>query len=187
MKKNNKGFFLAEAIVMIALVTTVMAYVYPNVSKLYEEFKLQTKVYDQIQDIYSLKYIYEKEFALYKVNPNNSQLFNETKFNCSGKNLPGQKKISNLINLNFASSYIDIYDPNKGQLKNLYIVSYMKNGYSGTDYNFKKYLNRMKKTNNDPSAYRLIGVFSDGSITRYSSIKIDNPNPTRECNLGESF
>ena len=36
---NNKGFFLAETIVIIALVTTIMAFVYPNVSKLFENYK----------------------------------------------------------------------------------------------------------------------------------------------------
>ena len=58
MKKNNKGFFLAETIVIIALVTTVMAFVYPNVAKLYENYKNKASYYDQTQDIYTLKTVY---------------------------------------------------------------------------------------------------------------------------------
>ena len=48
----------------------------------------------------------------------------------------------------------------------------------------------MKKTTYDSSSYRLIGVFeeedNEGNPTevRYASIKIDNPNPDRNCNLG---
>ena len=57
MKKNNKGFFLAETIVMIALVTSIMAFVYPNVSKLYENYKDRVVYYDQTEDIYKLKYV----------------------------------------------------------------------------------------------------------------------------------
>ena len=55
MKKNNKGFFLAETIVVIALVTTVMAFVYPNVTKLYDNYVNRTKYYDQTEDLYTLK------------------------------------------------------------------------------------------------------------------------------------
>ena len=59
MKKNNKGFFLAETIVVIALVTTVMAFVYPNVTKLYENYKNRANYYDQTEDLYALKAVYE--------------------------------------------------------------------------------------------------------------------------------
>ena len=59
MKKNNKGFFLAETIVVIALVTTVMAFVYPNVSKLNENYKNRTKYYDQTEDLYALEAVYD--------------------------------------------------------------------------------------------------------------------------------
>ena len=51
MKKNNKGFFLAETIVVLALVTTVIAFVYPNVSKLYENYNTRIKYYDQTEDL----------------------------------------------------------------------------------------------------------------------------------------
>ena len=56
---NNKGFFLAETIVIIALVTTIMAFVYPNVSKLYENYKNRVKYYDQPEDLYALRAIYD--------------------------------------------------------------------------------------------------------------------------------
>ncbi len=69
-------------------------------------------------------------------------------------------------------------------LKNLYVASYMAN-LSDSNYNFNKYLKRLRKSTNDPSAYRLIGIFEENNETRYASIKIDNPNPNRKSNLGE--
>ena len=55
MKKNNRGFFLVEAIVIIALVTIIMAYVYPNVAKLYENYENRAKYYDQTEDLFLLR------------------------------------------------------------------------------------------------------------------------------------
>ena len=59
MRKNKNGFFLAETIIMIALVTTVVAFLYPNVSKLYENYNNRVNYYDQVQDIYVLRAIEE--------------------------------------------------------------------------------------------------------------------------------
>ena len=76
------------------------------------------------------------------------------------------------------------YVPRIGGIDQLYITSYMTN-LSSSNYNFNKYLKRMKKTTNDKPAYRLIGVFTSGSETRYASIKVENPNANRSsCNLG---
>ena len=52
MKKNNKGFFLVEAIVVITLVTSVLAFVYPSLSNIYDTFNNQAKYYDQTKDLY---------------------------------------------------------------------------------------------------------------------------------------
>ena len=52
--KNNKGFFLVEAIVIISLVTIVMAFVYPNISKLYQNYTNASTIYDQTEYIYFL-------------------------------------------------------------------------------------------------------------------------------------
>ena len=192
MKKNDKGFFLAETIVVIALVTTVMAFVYPNVSKLNENYKNRTKYYDQTEDLYALKAIYdmmenfdsEKKYTYTE----NSEAYNLNKFDvhitfcndADNKCTPdsrGTKKI------------VSKYDITRDEFKingliNLYVASYMAN-LSDSNYNFNKYLKRLKKTTNDPSAYRLIGVFKENNETRYASIKIDNPNPNRTNNLGE--
>ena len=58
-KSNNKGYFLAETIVVIALVTSVMAYVFPNVTKVYDNYNNRSKHYDQTEDVYLLKAIAE--------------------------------------------------------------------------------------------------------------------------------
>lgn len=184
MKKNNKGFFLAETIVVIALVTTVMAFVYPNVSKLNENYNNRTKYYDQTEDLYALKAIYDAmEYTESgKTYTENSEVYNLNKFDVYITDIytpdsRGTKKIDSKYDITSVEFKIN-------GLKNLYIASYMAD-LSDDNYNFNKYLKRLKKTTNDPSAYRLIGVFEDGEERRYASIKIDNPNPHRNKNLGE--
>lgn len=168
MKKNNKGFFLAETIVVIALVTTVMAFVYPNVTKLYENYKNRANYYDQTEDLYALKAVYEANKGII------DNKTNGTSTGCSVDELGG-KNISDLE---------EITGTNKPTiLDKLYISSYMSN-LSSDNYNFNKYLKRIKKTTYDSASYRLIGIFKIGSETRYASIKIDNPNSDRHCNLG---
>ena len=168
MKKNNKGFFLAETIVVIALVTTVMAFVYPNITKLYENYKNRANYYDQTEDLYALKAVYEgNKYAI-------DTLTQGTYTGCSEEELGG-KYISNLIGITVTNK--------PGILKELYISSYMSN-LSSDNYNFNKYLKRLKKTNYDSAAYSLIGVFEEVTEIRYASIKVDNPNPNRNCKLG---
>lgn len=166
MKKNNKGFFLAETIVVIALVTTVMAFVFPNVTKLYENYKNRANYYDQTEDLYVLRAYSE----LYS-----NQIQKYTKGTCDGNTEVGVKVLDDLKPISTSNDF--------GNLKNLYITSYMSSP-SSSNYNFNRYLKRIKKTTYDSASYRLIGVFEDGSTTRYASIKIENPNPNRHCNLG---
>ena len=171
MKKNNKGFFLAETIVMIALITTVMAFVYPNVAKLYENYKNKASYYDQTEDIYTLKaiseYLLEAEM-LNTLTDNGCKEFD-------GKELDG-KELDGMEEINDQNIKI-------GGLEKIYITGYIEKP-SSNDYEFNKYLNRMKKTTYDTASYRLIGVFKKGEETRYASIKVDNPSPSRNCNLG---
>ncbi len=168
MKKNNKGFFLAETIVIIALVTTVMAFVYPNVAKLYENYRNKTFYYDQTEDIYTLKAVYD--YLLNETDEINENLTDEN-------NNLGCKIFDNEIK--------PISDANLkiGDLQELYITGYMTR-LSVDDYEFNKYLSRMKKTTYDTTSYRLIGKFENNEVVRYASIKIENPNPYRSCNLG---
>lgn len=190
MKKNNKGFFLAETIVVIALVTTIMAFVYPNVSKLNENYKNRTKYYDQTEDLYTLEAVYDSMRATNYPQTNYMESNVKTDLNVfdfyvTDQNIPnsrGTKKIglTNIENIGLfgANGINGLYE--------LYIASYMENlSDPNHNYNFNKYLKRLKKTTNDPSAYRLIGVFNENNETRYASIKIDNPNPNRTSNLGE--
>lgn len=195
MKKNNKGFFLAETIVVIALVTTVMAFVYPNVSKLNENYNNRTKYYDQTEDLYALKAIYDAMEHSYSEKTytytENSEAYNLNKFDeyitfCNdvdNKCTPDSRgtKTFGLTGITDIESF-GAKDING--LKNLYVASYMAN-LSDSNYNFNKYLKRLRKSTNDPSAYRLIGIFKENNETRYASIKIDNPNPNRTSNLGE--
>ena len=161
--KNNKGFFLAETIVMIALVTTIMAFVYPNVSKLYENYKNRVMYYDQTEDLYALRAVYE----IHK-DEIDEKTINNGVIGCNYS--LGMTKIDGITEIN--------------ELEEIYIASYMSNLSDTTNFNFNRYLKRIKKSTNDQSAYRLVGVFGVDGKTRYASIKIDNPNPTRNCTNG---
>lgn len=153
MKKNNKGFFLIEAVVVITLITVVMAYVYPNLAKLYDNFENRSKYYDQTEDLYELKAYYEEHKNDITCDPN-----------------------TNITRLTI-NSY------NDKNLEELYISGYVKSN-SDSDYNFNKYLKRMKINTNDSNACRLIGIFEkpllkpdgtkDGTKTykTYASIKV---------------
>ena len=153
VKTNNKGFFMAEAIVMIALVTTVMAFVYPNVTKLYENYKNRTLYYDQTEDIYALKAVYPvlTDKIVYVIE---------------------NKDTNTLIDIDLDESFDNI------NLKEIYITKYMTDftNSNNDDYDFYRYLRRMKKSTYDKSAYRLIGKFKKNDKVTYASIKIDNPN-----------
>lgn len=188
MKKNNKGFFLAETIVVIALVTTVMAFVYPNVSKLNENYNNRTKYYDQTEDLYALEAVYDameqsdsgekymESGVYYNLNNFDIHITKVEEHDSRGTIKLGLTEITNIGS--FGATGIN-------GLNKLYIASYMES-LSDSNYNFNKYLKRLRKSTNDPSAYRLIGIFKENNETRYASIKIDNPNPNRTSNLGET-
>lgn len=167
MKNKNMGFFLAETIVMIALVTSVMAFVFPNISKLYINFENKVKYYDQPEDIYYLMAYYQA----------NSSYINE-KTRGGIKNEIGAKKIVGLDE----EGEVEVFEN-----KTIYIANYMGNYNSENDFNFNRYLKRLKKTTSDYSSYRIIGIFNDNGQERFASIKIENPNKNRNSNLGEKY
>ena len=182
MKNKNKGFFLAETIVVLSLVTTIVVFVSANVPNLYKNYKLQIESYDQIEDIYLLKAIYEA---------NKGAINDATSVTCPGASgeppAPGQKNYDKNNNmdkltssLTYPSDYLDSLNNFKGEI---YLTGYLTDP-SSTDYNFNKYLKRLKKTSAHKTDYRLIAVLNNGTKTTYASIKIDNPNPIRSCNLG---
>lgn len=191
MKKNDKGFFLAETIVVIALVTTVMAFVYPNVSKLNENYNNRTKYYDQTEDLYTLEAVYDSMKATNSNVTNYKESGVQTNLNMFDRQItdPNIENSRGAIKIDL-TKITDIGSfgaTGINGLSELYVASYMANlNNTNYNYNFNKYLKRLRKTTNDPSAYRLIGVFKgDNNKTRYASIKIDNPNPNRTSNLGE--
>lgn len=153
MKKNNKGFFLPEAIVVISLVTAVMAFVYPNLAKLYENFENRVKYYDQPEDLYVLKALYDSK----KI----------TISDCKSKTI--LEKDSNINFSNVSAS----------GLEKIYIGNYTNRDVSSNvSYNFKRYLNRMKISTNDSSSCRIVGIFKVDDKERYASIKVDSNTQT---------
>lgn len=160
MKKDSRGFFLAETIVVISLVTIVIAFMYPNISKLYDNYKKAAYTYDQTKDIYLLKAIYEKYGEDLKQG-NQSLIYDS-----------GDKKAPTIkgLNDNFIITNSKIED-----IKKIYVVGYMEDNISSDNYNFNKYLKRMRKSVYSPKSYRLIGVLksSDDDNYRFASIKMD--------------
>lgn len=189
MKKNNKGFFLAETIVVLALVTTVVVFVSANVPNLYKNYKLQIESYDRTEDIYLLKAIYEA---------NKRAIDGITDVKCNGTDVvsyAGQKiygsgTTGDIKNDSYAtklvSPTITLSLPSDYSSSSFYLTGYLTS-LSDDDYNFNKYLKRIKKTSNFKTDYRLIGVLkkSGSTETTYASIRIENPNPLRMCNLGD--
>ncbi len=204
MKKNDKGFFLAETIVVLALVTTVIAFVYPNVSKLYENYNTRIKYYDQTEDLLLLQEVYES----YKDDIKSANVAKKSgtetaycghNYKNDGNSADGQYEIETFITTrqslaNSYSSYMKY--ANIGDLKAVYITNYMGNPRYTKLYGLNRYLKRLRKSSNDTTSYRLIGLFRkcSGSDTcddnpnatnvieeRYASIKIDNPF-SRMCN-----
>ena len=166
MKKNNKGFFLAETIVVIALVTTVMAFVYPNVSKLNENYNNRTKYYDQTEDLYALKAIYDamEHTDSGKTYTENSEVYNLNKFdvhitvwNDADNKYTPDSRGTKTLDLTEITDIGSFGATGINGLKNLYVASYMAN-LSDSNYNFNKYLKRLRKSTKDPSAYRLNGI-----------------------------
>lgn len=184
MKKNNKGFFLAETIVVLALVTTVVVFVSANVPNLYKNYKLQIESYDRTEDIYLLKAIYEA---------NKNAIDNATKGNCDEevKEEIGQKRYEDTGDLTSSSAATKLVSLNlptgyKSD-SSFYLTGYLTTLSDTNDYNFNKYLKRIKKTSNFKADYRLIGKLVNGGKTTYASIRIENPDTlgNRGCNLGE--
>lgn len=184
MKKNNKGFFLAETIVVLALVTTVVVFVSANVPNLYKNYKLQIESYDRTEDIYLLKAI-EKA--------NEDKIKDATKGDCSGVRvigakpyndgaLPTSEGYSNGTGYYFDNNNLNL--PTGYSSSKFYLTSYLVTPSVSGDYDFNKYLKRVRKTSNFQTDYRLIGKLVNGGKTTYASIRIDNPNPDRGCNLG---
>lgn len=222
-KSNNKGYFLAETIVVIALVTSVMAYVFPNVTKVYDNYNNRSKYYDQTEDVYLLKAIAEYYESLtgsitlnndknvtvsymgyltfyfgnvsdgydietYPDNTGAGCLSLNDKVEINSYGIPtgaktGFNSSESLVNFKNSDKYLTT---GNYKLTSLYVTNYLSTPTTD-DYNFNKYLNRLKKNTSDSSSYRLIGVFSNGNNTRYASVKVDNPNPKRNCNLGGSL
>lgn len=150
-KKNNKGFFLAETIVVVALITIVMAFVYPNVAHLYDNYDKRANYYDQIQDLYALEAIYNAR----------SNQFCKVASSVTGAN--SKQTVDANININDVDA--------------LYLTKYITSA-TDDDYEFNKYLSRLRKTTFDNKAYRLIGIFKgedengNEKKPRYASIKI---------------
>ena len=124
-----------------------MAFVYPNVAKLYDNYSKRANYYDQIEDLFALQTISESK---------REQFCRNAKNVIDDKSKIPVKPTGLTIN----------------GLQELYLTKYITN-VTDDDYDFNKYLTRLRKTTFDNKAYRLIGVFKkDGEKARYASIKI---------------
>lgn len=186
MKKNNKGFFLAETIVVLALVTTVVVFVSANVPNLYKNYKLQIESYDRTEDIYLLKAIYEAnkitidDATKAKCNDSDTSEYEGQKKYSDG-NVPTDTTTTNATKLSLSNLPTDY-----SSSSSFYLTGYLTTLKEG-EFNFNKYLKRVRKTSNFQTDYRLIGKLVKDGKTTYASIRIENPDTlgNRGCNLGE--
>ena len=162
--KKNKGFFLAETIIVLALVTTAIAFVLPNVTKLYENYLNVTKLYDQVEDLYALKAIAGTDKFINVVMP--MITLDNGKEWC--KNM-GNGDISSMPQITTEFSALQ----SLLGFNELYVANYLSS-LKSAEPEFNRYLKRLKKTSYDSTSYRLIGKFIEGTETRYASIKIPN-------------
>lgn len=192
MKKNKNGFFLAETIIVIALVTIIMVFVYPNIVKISNSNSKKVNFYNQIEDIYALELFYDY-LNLNKDDNGNTKLVNVINNGCNPIN--NFNEILN-DNMNFKDNYnaLTNYD-----IEYVFITDYLSNtSYSNSNVNtsitlpyrdFNKYLRSIPKETYANNDYRIIGVFKEEGTNnlRYSSIRIANPNPDKKnCNIGGS-
>lgn len=192
MKKNEKGFFLAETIIVLALITTVLAYVYPNTAKLYETYKNKVRYYDQTQDVYYLRSLVP--FLVSYVNEDDINVKNPNSVikGCSDLSILSSIKFSDVDNIGVLSQK-SIYSNSfnyAGNLKELYVTSYIATPTTTTtkNLNFKSYLLKLRKKDYENISCRLIGVFEqkvDGKLEqRYASIKVYDPAKSDSLNGG---
>lgn len=189
MKKKKNGFFLAEAIVVITLVTVIMAFVYPNIVKISSSNNKKVNSYNQIEDIYALELFYDY-LNLNNDDDGNTKLVNVTNNGCNPIN--EFKEILN-DNNNFKVNYNALTNY---KIEYVFITDYLSStSYSNSNTNtsitlpyrdFNKYLRSIPKETYASGDYRIIGVFKkeDTNDLRYASIRIANPNPDKKnCNI----
>lgn len=174
MKKNSKGYFLAESVVVITLITIIMVSVYPNIASLYENYKYQAKIYDQTEDIYTLKAV--------------DSILSKYDYYGSTTNNGCNNLINNYNVINDDIKSIFNMDDNNVKVSQIYLTNYMTTRFSGgsgdIDADLNRYISRLKKKNNDPSSYRLVGIFQDEDLIRYASIKVNTKLYNYNCNNG---
>ncbi len=163
MKKNkNKGYFIMETIIVISLVATIMAYVYPNINAVYENYKYQATLYDQTEDVHLLNTIYQKKKELFTEKTTKDEI-NIPKLDDDNPSSVDSKRITidNIIIDWFIIGYVDTKKIKVG---------------GKYDPDFNRYVSRLHRQIFDNTSNRLVAriIRKDHNTKKvtYTSIKI---------------
>lgn len=161
-KMNNKGFLLAESLIVATFVLTVLIYLFSQFKNLMIEYKKNYQ-YNTVENIYNLgsisKYIKQNNLII----TNNKYIFKEG--NCTSE-IPDEKKaffksIATSMNID----YIIFTDSN---------MDYVKNNMSSYDQDMQDFIERIS-TKNIEGKGRLLAKFKNGNFATIVTEKDYSP------------
>ena len=177
MKKsnNNKGYFIMETIIVISLVATIMAYVYPNINAVYENYKYQATMYDQTEDVQLLNAIYQKKKDMFidKTTGYDNKT-NNTIYIYRGNDVSGKTTRSKEISFNESSTktiHIDWFVIGYTDTPRIMNRTDGSGNTSIFDYDpvFNRYVARLHRQIYDDTSNRLIARIQREDKEKYTS------------------
>lgn len=162
-KKNNKGFLLAESLIVATFVLTVLIYVFGQFKNLMSEYK-KSYIYNSVQDIYNLG-------SIDKYLRNNNLAYDMDKF-IYEKDAESTNNINELAR-EMNIDYIIYTDSNKEEIK---LPTDVKD-----DKDLNSFIQKMKTLDIDNKA-RLIAKFDNNRFATIVIDKLENSNTPEEPN-----
>lgn len=157
MSKKNQGYFLAETIIVIAIIAIAITSLYVNTINMYIKQNNELTKYNTVDGLYSAMQI-KKYFS-------NSE--NTFISNISQNNYLDVINYLDNLNISYKKDFINSLD-----IKNIYFTTYDIDSFLSTstiDSSIKKFLNNITYEKN-LCKYRYIIVFNDQS---YSTVGVD--------------
>lgn len=164
MIKNNKGYFLAEALVVTSLVTLVILLIYPQITKRYETQKTKLSSYNRVEDIYKVRDI------IYNIKNSNNESFFDSIDSATITNLDDESikyfEIDNFLTQGQKTFY---------EVDSIYLLKYNVPAITTElSNNLLKYIKNIRVATKDSGDYRVIIVFNtvEKSYKTYATIRL---------------
>ncbi len=152
IKLNNKAFFLAETIVVVGVVATVLILFYSQISSFYTNYERNSK-YQTVESIHAARAI--KEY-LTQYGSSAASLVNDSTpiLNITTYNFDAINYYSTLVsNLNIKNVYLSLYNINS------VITNYSTYNFSPT---FIDFLKTQRVNDTKANTYRIIVILNNG-------------------------